>query len=359
MGNKTVLYQMHLDCGGKLVEFAGYDMPIHYGSQVDEHHFVRTDAGMFDVSHMVIVDLSGDDTFAFLQYLLANDVAKLTPGRAMYGCMLNEEGGIIDDLITYDEGEGCYRLVVNAATRDKDLAWIEKQSADYDVNVNVRDDLAMIAVQGPNAADKAASVMPTEFSIAMLALKPFHAASSHGVMVARTGYTGEDGFEIMLPNDQACELWMKLLEAGVKPCGLGARDTLRLEAGMSLYGLDMDDSVTPLESGLSWTVAMKDDRDFIGREALEAIKAEGVFQKMVGLVLEDKGVIRSHQKVLCESGEGEVTSGTFSPTLGVSVALARIPHDAKETCLVEIRNKQLKALIVRPPFVRHGEKVFG
>ena len=359
MGNKTVLYQAHLDCGGKMVEFAGYDMPIHYGSQMDEHHAVRSDAGMFDVSHMVIVDLTGDDTYAFLRRLLANDVAKLTPGRAMYSCMLNDEGGIIDDLITYDTGDGNYRLVVNAGTRDKDLAWIEKQAKEVNTKINVRDDLAMIAVQGPNAPEKAASVMPAECAVAMLALTPFHAASSHDTMVARTGYTGEDGFEIMLPNDDAVELWGKLKEAGVKPCGLGARDTLRLEAGMNLYGLDMDESVTPLESGLSWTVAMKDDRDFIGRDALEALKAEGLTQKMVGLVLEDKGVIRSHQKVICEAGEGEVTSGTFSPTLGHSVALARVPKSAGDSCFVEIRKKQLKATIVRPPFVRNGEKVFG
>lgn len=358
MANITALYQAHIDCGGKMVEFAGYDMPINYGSQIEEHHAVRSDAGMFDVSHMVIVDLAGDDTYAFLQYLLANDVAKLKPGRAMYGCMLNEEGGIIDDLITYDCGNGKYRLVVNAATRDKDLAWIERHAHDYEIQINVRDDLAMIAAQGPNAAEKAASVMPTECSVAMLALKPFHAASSQDIMVARTGYTGEDGFEIMLPNDQAVELWHKLKDAGVRPCGLGARDTLRLEAGMNLYGLDMDETVTPLESGLSWTVAMKDDRDFIGREALEALKAEGVTQKMVGLVLEEKGVLRAHQKVVSEVGEGEITSGTFSPTLNFSIALARVPKDIPDTCQVEVRNKKLNVRVVRPPFVRHGEKVF-
>lgn len=359
MTNKTALHDTHVEMGAKMVDFAGYDMPLNYGSQVEEHHVVRQDAGMFDVSHMVVVDLSGEDCFDFLSYLLANDVAKIQPGKALYSCMLNEHGGVIDDLITYDVGEGNYRIVVNAGTREKDLAWIEKQAADFDVQIKVRDDLAMIAIQGPNAREKAASVLPKECADPMMELKPFHAIQSHDFMAARTGYTGEDGFEVMLPNDKAVEFWKALAEAGVKPCGLGARDTLRLEAGMNLYGNDMDEDQSPLESGLGWTIAMKDQRPFIGREALEAQKEEGVKNKFVGLVLEEKGVLRAHQKVLIEGADsGETTSGTFSPTLGHAIALARVPKEIGETCLVEVRNKQLKVKVVKPPFVRNGEKVF-
>lgn len=359
MPAQTALHDTHVSLGAKMVDFAGYDMPLHYGSQLEEHHWVRKDAGMFDVSHMVIVDLAGSECKAFLQYLLANDVAKLEPGKALYSCMLNEQGGVIDDLITYDVGEGHYRLVVNAGTRDKDLAWLEKQITSFDVQMTVRDDLAMIAIQGPNAREKVASVLPTECAEPLLALKPFHASKSHDFMAARTGYTGEDGFEVMLPNDQVLDFWKSLIEAGVHPCGLGSRDTLRLEAGMNLYGNDMDESTSPLESGLAWTVAMKDERQFIGRQALEAQKAAGLAQKLVGLVLTDKGVLRAHQKVIIEGGaSGETTSGTFSPTLGHAIALARVPRDIGDQCVVEVRNKQLKVKVVKPPFVRNGQAVF-
>lgn len=354
--SKTSLYDVHVASGAKMVDFAGYDMPLNYGSQIEEHHFVRQDAGMFDVSHMVVVDLSGADCAAFLSNLLANDVAKLQPGKALYSCMLNDDGGVIDDLITYDLGNGDYRLVVNAGTRDKDLAWIEQQAKAFDVQINVRDDLAMIAIQGPNAREKVAKVLPAESKDALLALKVFHALNADDFMAARTGYTGEDGFEVLVPNDQAEAFWNDLVEAGVKPCGLGARDTLRLEAGMNLYGQDMDEDVTPLESGLSWTVAMKDDRQFIGRKALEAQKEAGVKTKFVGLLLEDKGVLRAHQKVVVDGvGEGETTSGTFSPTIGKSIALARVPKEIGDECLVEVRKKQLKVRVVKAPFVRNGE----
>lgn len=355
--NRTALYQEHVNAGGKIVDFAGWDMPIHYGSQLEEHHQVRNDAGMFDVSHMTVIDFKGDNTRKFLQHLLANDVAKLkNAGKALYSCMLNESGGIIDDLITYYMNDTWYRMVVNAATREKDLKWISEQAKPFDIDITERDDLSMIAVQGPNARDKTHKLLGDKISAAS-DLKPFVAVQCDDLFVARTGYTGEDGYEIILPSNRAAELWRGLADSGVKPIGLGARDTLRLEAGMNLYGQDMDETTTPLESGLTWTVAWEPvDRDFIGRKVLEQQREAGVQRKLVGLVLKDRGVLRSHQKIVTDNGgEGETTSGSFSPTLKKSIAFARIPADAGETCHVDIRNKQLEARVVKPPFVRFGK----
>ncbi|MCG6938140.1 MAG: glycine cleavage system aminomethyltransferase GcvT [Gammaproteobacteria bacterium] len=369
MSNKTVLYDKHLEYGGKIVDFAGWQMPVNYGSQIDEHHQVRRDAGMFDVSHMVIIDLGvaneAGDTRAFLQYLLANDVARLVDrGKALYSCMLNENGGVIDDLIVYYLAANWYRLVVNAATREKDLAWIKKHATAFNVAVKERSELAMIAVQGPHARDKAFKAMPVDVVEAAAPLQRFFGADCGDWFVGRTGYTGEDGFEIMLPETEAASLWDRLAAAGVKPCGLGARDTLRLEAGMNLYGSDMTEETSPLISGLAWTVAWSpEDRDFIGRKALEKEKAEGVKQKLVGLVLEERGVLRGHQKVAAENddgvyvGDGEITSGTFSPSLQKSIALARVPVETGKSCKVEIRGKLLKAMVVKPVFVREGQAV--
>jgi aminomethyltransferase len=369
MSNKTVLFDKHLEYNGKIVDFAGWQMPVNYGSQIDEHHQVRNDAGMFDVSHMVIIDLGVNDESGdirrFLQYLLANDVAKLSEsGKALYSCMLNENGGVIDDLIVYYMSDDWYRLVVNAGTREKDLAWINKHAGAFNVSVKERDDLAMIAVQGPHAREKACHVLPVDVVEAAAPLKRFFGADCGDWFVGRTGYTGEDGFEVMLPASEAPLLWDKLAAAGVKPCGLGARDTLRLEAGMNLYGSDMTEETSPLISGLSWTIAWApEDRNFIGRSALEKEKAAGVSYKFVGLVLEDRGVLRGHQKVIVENknaeitGEGEITSGTFSPSLQKSIALARVPVDAGDTCKVEIRGKLLTATVVKPVFVRDGQAV--
>jgi aminomethyltransferase len=358
MTHRTVLFDKHLESNGKIVDFAGWEMPIHYGSQIEEHHQVRRDAGMFDVSHMVVLDLKGKRVGEFLQYLLANNVAKLKqPGKALYSCMLNEKGGVIDDLITYYLDDKFFRMVVNAATRDKDIAWIRQHAASFDVAVVERDDLAMIAVQGPNAREKAISLLNEKEATAAAALAPFFGQAIGPYFIARTGYTGEDGFEIMLPNDEAPDFWDKLLTAGIKPCGLGARDTLRLEAGMNLYGTDMDEATSPLEAGLGWTLSLKpEDRDFIGRPALEARKQAGNLKKFVGLVLEGRGVLRGHQKVITdEGGEGEITSGTFSPTLQKSIAMARVPGTIGEYCHVEIRGKRLPARVVGMPFVRHGK----
>ncbi|MDQ7016005.1 MAG: glycine cleavage system aminomethyltransferase GcvT [Gammaproteobacteria bacterium] len=357
MNARTPLYALHEAHGGKIVDFAGWDMPIHYGSQVQEHHQVRSDAGMFDVSHMVVVDLEGEQVIAFLRHLLANDVARLkTSGKALYSCMLNEAGGVIDDLIVYYMNDCWFRMVVNAGTREKDLAWINTQAAAFGVSVTERDELAMIAVQGPNARDRALSVMPPTVATASAELKRFFATDCEGWFVARTGYTGEDGFEVVLPAEQAAEFWSALANAGVKPIGLGARDTLRLEAGMNLYGNDMDESTTPLVAGLGWTVVLDDERDFIGKTVLVSQKADGVPSKLVGLKLTGRGVLRSHQKVkLADGGEGETTSGTFSPTLGYAIAMARVPANVGATCEVEIRGKWVAAEVVKYPFVRDGK----
>ncbi|MEM9208403.1 MAG: glycine cleavage system aminomethyltransferase GcvT [Pseudomonadota bacterium] len=357
MGQRTPLYQQHVALGAKVVDFGGWDMPLHYGSQVDEHHAVRQRAGAFDVSHMTVVDITGDDAREFLRYLFANDVAKLrTAGKALYSCMLNESGGVVDDLIVYFFTESHYRVVMNAATRDKDMAWVAERAGGFAVEITERPDTGMIAVQGPAARELAATVLPESMVESALALKPFTAVELGDLFVARTGYTGEDGWEIVLPADQTPELWQRLLAAGVAPAGLGARDTLRLEAGMHLYGTDMDDSTSPLESGLGWTVSTADaDRDFVGRSALEATTTRSP-QRFTGLLLEDRGVLRNHQRVVVDGAEdGEITSGGFSPTLGRSIAMARLPAGDQSRARVEVRNKLLNVRVVDLPFVRKGE----
>jgi len=351
----TPLYNAHVEAGARLVDFVGWNMPINYGSQIDEHHYVRSSAGMFDVSHMTVVDIRGPETRAFLSQLLANDVAKLhTRGKALYSCMLNESGGVIDDLICYYMAEEWFRLVVNAATRDKGLAWLERQGANFSISVTEHHELAMIAVQGPRAREKVHSLFDEEIVAELRELKPFSAILHGEYFIARTGYTGEDGYEILMYANHAEPFWNRLLDAGVKPCGLGARDTLRLEAGMNLYGQDMDEDVTPLVSGLAWTVAMKDEREFIGRPMLEQQRAQGIPSKLVGLVLEGRGVLRPGQKVITPAGDGVTTSGSFSPTLQRAIAFARVPSGAADSCDVEIRGKNLPARIVKPPFVRDG-----
>ena len=342
-----------------MVDFGGWDMPVHYGSQVEEHHAVRRDAGMFDVSHMCAVDVRGPRTREFLSRLLANDVARLTErGKALYSCMLRQDGGVLDDLIVYFLEDAWFRLVVNAGTAAKDIAWITANAARFDVSVTPRRDLAIVAVQGPQARDKATGCLPAGCRDKAGALGVFFAAPCGDWLVARTGYTGEDGFEVILPVAEVRGFWDALSAAGVAPCGLGARDTLRLEAGMNLYGNDMGEDVTPLESGLSWTIAMKDDRQFTGRTALEAQKAAGIARKLVGLVLEERGVLRAHQKVIVAgAGEGELTSGTYSPTLERSIGLARVPTATAQRVQVDIRGKLLDARVVKPPFVRNGKAV--
>ena len=351
---RTSLYESHLASGAKMVDFGGWEMPLHYGSQIDEHHAVRKAAGMFDVSHMCAVDVSGAVPKSFFRRLIANDISKLnTPGKALYSAMLNTSGGVIDDLIVYWRGGDNYRVVVNASTSVKDLAHMNRIAETYDMDITPRRDLAMIAVQGPNAREKVFGVRP-DWRAAGEALAVFHSAEIGDVFLARTGYTGEDGFEITLPAAAAPRLWEELKTASVAECGLGARDTLRLEAGMNLYGNDMDETVSPLDAGMAWTVAMENDRDFIGRAALENHGQRAAF---VGLKLLDRGVMRSHMIVTTAHGEGITTSGTFSPTLGCSIALARVPLAVAigDNAQIDIRGKLIDALVVKPPFVRNGK----
>jgi aminomethyltransferase len=355
MGLKTPLYDTHVREGAKLVDFGGWDMPLTYGSQLDEHHAVRRAAGVFDVSHMGLLDLSGPRTHEFLRILLANDVAKLAaPGKGLYSCMLREDGGVLDDLIVYRRGETRYRLVVNAGTRDKDRDWISARAADYGVAVAERRDLALLAVQGPAARDYVAALLPAPQREALLGLPVFGAADLGDWFVARTGYTGEDGVEIALSADAVPALWDSLRTAGVVPVGLGARDTLRLEAGLSLYGSELDEAHDPIASGLAWTVAFEPaERRFIGRDAVERVRANAPTQ-LVGLLLEERGIIRRHQAVSTDRGRGETTSGGFGPTLGRSIALARVPAGSAGRVSVDIRGKPVAARIVKTPFVRHG-----
>ena len=361
MGNRTILFGTHNEMGARIVPFGGWDMPLHYGSQLEEHHAVRKDAGMFDVCHMTVVDLSGERVRDFLRHLLANDVARLKePGKALYTCMLNEQGGVIDDLIVYFVNESWFRMVVNAGTTEKDVAWLNLQAPAFGVDVNPRDDLAMVAVQGPNARQKALPLLPETLREAAGNLKPFYAANAANAaewFVGRTGYTGEDGFEVVLPESEAVGFWKSLASAGVQPCGLGARDTLRLEAGMNLYGSDMDESISPLEAGLNWTIAWEPaDREFIGRSAIEAHKGDPANRQFVGLVLTGRGVLRDHQKIFLGDQEvGEITSGGFAPSLEKSIALARVSADVNEQCDVEIRGKRVPAKVVSPPFMRNGK----
>ena len=360
MTRKTVLNASHRALGAKMVDFGGWDMPLSYGSQIEEHHAVRRAAGMFDVSHMTVVDLHGARVREFLRHLLANSVDKLKArGKALYTCMLAEDGGVIDDLIVYHLGDELQRLVVNAATRDKDLAWISAKAAPFGVEVRERDDLAMIAVQGPEARERVAGLVHADDRDAVLRLGRFASLEARAVdgtplFVARTGYTGEDGFEVALPGAAAVAFWDALVAAGVRPAGLGARDTLRLEAGLPLYGQDMDESVTPWEAGLGWTVSLDEGRDFIGRAALEAQKARGDGRRMIALVMDEKGVLRHGQKVLAGSGEGSITSGTFSPTVGKSIAFARVPAGEPGEVRVDIRGREVPVRVVEAPFVRGG-----
>ena len=377
---RTPFYQSHLDADGKLVDFSGWELPINYGSQIEEHEAVRTDAGMFDVSHMVVTDVVGAEAKVWLQKLLANDVAKLkTVGKAIYSGMLNAEGGIIDDLIVYrmNDGDTEYRIVSNAATRDKDLAQFEKVAADFEVKLTERPELAMLAVQGPNAIEKLKAAKPT-WSAVLDELKPFVGADLNDIegpdwFVAKTGYTGEDGVEVILHGDHAAEFYALLLSHDIKPAGLGARDTLRMEAGMNLYGHDMDETVSPYECGMAWTLALKDERDFIGREALVAkrkqAKADGTAMKQVGLLLESRGVLREGMEVVINDAEGAdsglrgiITSGTFSPTLKQSIAIARVPDSVADDAVVQVdlrgKGKFVDLRVIKLPFVRNGQKQF-
>jgi aminomethyltransferase len=359
MSLQTVLNPEHRRLGARMTDFGGWEMPLHYGSQIEEHHAVRRGCGIFDISHMQAADLSGADAKPFLRRILANDVAKLTvAGKALYSCLLNAKGGVIDDLIVYRLGEGAdrYRLVLNAATAPSDLDWLQYHITECGAlaTLTPRRDLAMIALQGPASQATLTQAWPeTEAEAVIADLRPFNAVQHGELFLARTGYTGEDGFEILMPADKAGAIWQTLLAAGATPCGLGARDTLRLEAGMNLYGQDMDAGTSPLDAGLGWTVALNDERDFIGKAALLTAGERSAF---FGLVLIDQGVLRAHQSVTSALGSGIITSGSFSPTLQQSIGLARLPLGTQpgDTVQVDIRGRLVNARVVKPPFVRHG-----
>lgn len=359
MLKQTALYEQHIEQGAKMVPFAGWEMPLHYGSQLEEHRAVRQSAGLFDVSHMGIVDISGSDSQKFLRYLLANDVTKLDKeGKALYSCMLNEEGGILDDLIVYLLGPSRYRLVINAGRREQDLNWIHAQASKYEIEIKERTELSMLAVQGPRALEILSSQLREHCQEQIGALRIFTAIQCLELFIARTGYTGEDGFEIILPDKVAQQLWKNLIEAGAKACGLAARDSLRLEAGLNLYGTDMDETISPLESGLEWTLAWSAERDFIGRTALESLSKKDNLKKFTGVVLETKGVLRNGMKLYRDTREvGEITSGGFSLNLNKAIGMARLEAGNENNLTVEIRGKHLPIKEVKLPFVRKGKNL--
>lgn len=361
MGNKTPLFVRHETLGAKIVDFGGWDMPIHYGSQIEEHHVVRQSAGVFDVSHMTVLEVHGSDRIAFLDRLLANDIQHIKePGQAMYSAMCNEEGGVLDDLIVYNTGEPML-VVVNCATREKDINWMNQVADDFDCRIVERDELAILAIQGPNAMAQVQQVVSEAMAAVIDHLKVFQGAWVEKWFIARTGYTGEKGLEILLPASEAVAFWDALLEVGVRPIGLGARDTLRLEAGMNLYGSDMDETTTPLESNMASTVHL-DGRDFVGSASLRQQQSQSDHAQLVGLVLSGKGVLRAHYPVFNGRQQiGEVTSGAFSPTLQKGIALARVqlaPDEDTRQLAVEIRGKMMPVVLVRPPFVRNGKQVY-
>ncbi len=361
MGKRTALYEIHCKQGARVVDFHGWDMPLHYGSQLEEHLVVRRHCGMFDVSHMTTIDVEGAGATSYLRYLLANDVARLSPGQAQYSALLNVQGGVIDDLIVYCLSPTAYRLVANSATRVRVLQWLRQRAAGFDLQLAERTDLAIIAVQGPAAITTFQSTLSAAECLAIADLPAFGCRAINDRLFARTGYTGEEGLEVILPNSQAGPLWQRLSAAGITPVGLAARDTLRLEAGLNLYGHEMDETVSPLTANMGWIVAWDGERDFIGRDALRAELQSGVASKLVGLALHQGGVLRRGQRVKFAGNEryGEITSGTFSPTLGHSIALARVPLEAAREALAEVRGKWLSVLVGKPVFVRKGVAVFA
>ncbi len=357
MTKKTPLYDAHVLAQARLVDFGGWDMPVHYGSQIEEHHAVRKDAGVFDVSHMTVIEVTGQDATDYLDRLLANDIRKAKlPGQAIYSAMLNEDGGILDDLIVYSNNPDSFLLVVNCATREKDLAWMQQQIRSFTCEVTERPDYAILAIQGPKSIEKTRGELSIAQREATARLRIFQGVWTEGWFIARTGYTGEFGFEIILPEEDAPGFWDRLVAAGIRPVGLGARDTLRLEAGMNLYGSDMDESVSPMESNMMSTVVLP-DRDFIGAAALRAQLEKGKLRKLLGLVMRSKGVLRPHYPVFCDAEKvGEITSGAFSPTLQHSVALARVLRTS-DSMTVDIRGKMHPVEWMMPPFVRRGKRV--
>jgi aminomethyltransferase len=366
---QTPLYALHRAAGARMVDFGGWDMPVNYGSQIDEHHAVRGDAGMFDVSHMRAVDLEGEGARDFLRHVLANNVDKLTaPGKALYSCLLRPDGGVLDDLIVYFLREDFFRLVVNAGTADKDIAWLRElmKARSPQLRLTPRDDLAMIAVQGPQARAKVWQALPGS-EASSSGLKPFFGIEAPlpggHCFIARTGYTGEDGFEIYTTDPDPGIIWATLIEKGTPlgllPIGLGARDTLRLESKLMLYGNDISDKTTVLEADLKWIVKLQKGA-FLGRPVIEKQLAEGLKRKLVGFELAEPGVARPHYPVYVKGQKvSEVASGTFSPLLKKAIGLVYLPIEATAVGTefeIEIRTKRTKARVIPTPFYKRADK---
>ncbi|MGY5296486.1 glycine cleavage system aminomethyltransferase GcvT [Staphylococcus haemolyticus] len=351
---KTPLYQNYVDSGAKIVEFGGWAMPVQFTSIKEEHNAVRYEVGMFDVSHMGEISIKGNDASKFVQYLLSNDTNNLTDTKAQYTALCNEEGGIIDDLVTYKIGDNDYLLIVNAANTDKDFAWVQKHAPKFDVEVsNVSNQFGQLAVQGPKARDLVSGLVDIDVS----EMKPFDFQQNvtlfgENVILSQSGYTGEDGFEIYCEAKDTVDIWNGFIEHNVVPCGLGARDTLRLEAGLPLHGQDLTESITPYEGGIAFAAKPLIEEDFIGKSVLKDQKENGSERRTVGLELLDKGIARTGYPVLDLDGNeiGEVTSGTQAPSSGKSIAMAIIKRDEFEMgreLLVQVRKRQLKAKIVK------------
>ena len=357
MGLHTPMYDLHLALGAKMVDFRGWDMPLHYGSQVEEHHQVRQDCGVFDISHVAVTDIQGPDASALLRRLLCNDVEKLSDlGSGHYSALLNEQGGVIDEALVFKTPTG-FRSLTNAATRERVQSWFTLQAENLDVEFQYRNDLSVLAIQGPNTFERLGQIFNSNRTALLQALEPSCGFFDNDWFFSRTGYSGEEGIEIILPRSQVVDLFNELVGAGIAPIGLGARDTLRLEAGFCLQGNDLDETHSPLVSGIENRVCWQDQsRDFIGKAALEREQAAGNLDRIVGLVLEERGVLRANQAVrIVGHPDGIITSGSFSPTLGKAIALARVAACTDERGEVEIRNKWYPVRVVKPCFVRHGE----
>ena len=351
--NKTPLNKSHIELGAKMVNFSNWEMPISYSSLIEEHNAVRNTVGIFDVSHMSVFDFDGDNQVAFFEKIFANDIKKIyKDNKAIYGALLNEEGGILDDLIIY-HANNKFRLVSNCSTREQNRQWFEKHAVEFGVKVMERSDMGILAIQGPDALNKILEIK--EIDAQVNTLQSFGCMFEGDKLYARTGYTGEDGLELIVPTKDINHLWDQALELGCTPIGLGARDTLRLEAGLNLYGNDMTINNHPYESNMGWTIDMSDEnREFIGKDALLSID-QSKSQKIVGIILQDKGILRSGYEITHEQGKGVVLSGSYSPTLQSSIGLARVDQGYKENGKVMIRNKLLNIDFVSPRFLGQGK----
>ena len=343
---RTPLFQAHGRAGAKLVPFAGWEMPVQYAGIREEHHAVRTAAGVFDVSHMGQVETVGPQALEFLQRVLSNDVAKVALGGAQYSLLCKEDGGVLDDLFTYRLGEDRYLTVTNAANHAKDLAWFQQQASSFDVEVHDRADAyAMLAVQGPNARDLVRALSGGDLPRKFTARE--QEVAGRTMLVCGTGYTGEDGVELLCDPADAEALWDTLLEHGVAPVGLAARDTLRLEACFHLYGNDLMETRGPIEAGLGW--ACKEDTGFIGSDAVRAVREAGPAEKLVPFTIDGSGIARQGNPVV---GGGEVTSGTLSPTLGIGIGMAYVPAERAEPgtkLTIDVRGRERQAVVATKP----------